>query len=69
MSLFDVHVGNQYNIKRHTSDCCSLDYNKLRAKGNYDSVFAEGGYDLRNNEYIVYKEDQCTVKYIVELKG
>jgi len=24
---------------------------------------------LRNDEIIVYKEDQCTIKYLIELKN
>ena len=36
-------------------------------RGSYDSLFAEGGIDLRNNEYIVYNQAQCTVKYLVEI--
>jgi poly [ADP-ribose] polymerase len=69
MSLYEVHVGNQLHIKRHESWCSSLDEKKLKAKGEYDSLFAEGGADLRNNEFIVYNESQTTIKYIVELKG
>jgi len=33
-----------------------------------NSVFAKGGADLKNNEYIIYKENQCTIKYLVEMK-
>ena len=42
---------------------------KLKAKGDYDSLFAKGGVDLKNNEYIVYNDNQCTIKYIIELKS
>lgn len=69
MALFNVHLGQQLHIKRHESWCSSLDYKKLRAKGQYDSLFAEGGIDLRNNEYIVYEEDQSTIEYIIQMKG
>ena len=41
---------------------------KLRQHGDYDSLFAEGGIDLKNNEYIVYNEAQCTPRYLVEFK-
>lgn len=69
MALFDVHIGNQLRIKRHENWCTQLTWENLQKRGNYDSVFAEGGYDLRNNEYMVYREQQSTIRYIVELKG
>ena len=65
LAIYDVHVGNQKHIHNHTRDCYTLDEAKLK-KENYDSVFAHGGADLRNNEYIVYNPDQCTIKYLVE---
>jgi len=30
-------------------------------------VFAKGGADLRNDEYIVYENNRCTIKYLIEL--
>lgn len=69
MALFDVHLGNPLHIKRHEHWCSSLDLVKLKARGSYDSVFAEGGYDLRNNEFIVYTEQQSTIKYLIQLRG
>ena len=41
----------------------------LKKRGDYNSLFAEGGADLRNNEYIVYNQNQCNVKYIVEVNA
>jgi len=69
MALFDVHLGNMLQTKRRESWMGSLDEAQLKARGNYDSLFAEGGADLINNEYIVYHENQSTVKYIIQLKG
>jgi poly [ADP-ribose] polymerase len=69
MALFNVHLGNQLHIKRHEGWCSGLDLNKLKARGNYDSLFAQGGYDLRNNEFIVYTEDQSTVEFLIQMKG
>jgi poly [ADP-ribose] polymerase len=66
MSLFDVHVGNQYIVEQSESN---LDAQKLKAKGNFHSTFAKAGRSLMNNEYIVYDEDQSTIKYLVQLKG
>jgi len=67
LALFDFHVGSQLHVKRHESWMYSLDYNNLRKRGEYDSLFAHGGADLRNNEFIVYKPDQTTIKYLVEI--
>lgn len=68
MSLYDVHLGEELKVKNWNSWMGQLTLDKLKAKGNYDSLFAEGGADLRNNEYIVYDQNQCTIKFIVELR-
>lgn len=67
IALMDVHVGNQYRVLRHSYECYKFTKAYLQQKGNYDSVFAERGADLRNNEYIVYDDAQCTIKYLVEI--
>ncbi len=69
LALYEVHTGNQLRIKKHEPWCGQLTEERLKDKGkHYDSVLAEGGADLINNEFIVYNEAQCTVKYIVEIK-
>ncbi|WP_051203327.1 WGR domain-containing protein [Hugenholtzia roseola] len=68
LALYQVHLGNPLTVRKHQAWCSDLNYKKLKAKGEeYDSLFAEGGADLINNEYIVYKEEQCTIKYLVEI--
>lgn len=64
LALYTVHVGEQKNIKKHDSTCYSLNWNRIQKEG-FDSVFAHGGADLRNNEYIVYQSQQNTIKYLV----
>ena len=66
LALFDVHLGKQKEILHHTSSCYSLS-KKVLDKEGYDSVFAKGGADLRNNEYIVYNPAQCTVSHLIEI--
>ena len=68
MTLYDVHLGNSLKIKHHESWCYDLTESKLKARGDYDSLFALGGADLRNNEYIVYNQSQCTARFFVELR-
>lgn len=67
LAMMDVHVGKQFSILHHSSECYSYSEQVLRKKGNYDSVFAKGGADLINNEYIVYSDKQSTIKYLVEV--
>lgn len=66
LALFRTNVGNQKHIKRHDSSCYSLSQSKIEKQG-YDSVYAHGGIDLRNDEFIIYKADKCTVEYLVEI--
>lgn len=66
LALFDVHTGNQKDIRKHDSSCYRLNQKQLDKEG-YDSVFAHGGVDLRNDELIVYSPEHCTIAYIVEI--
>lgn len=68
LALFEVHLGNQMVITNHQSEHKQLSEQKIKDKG-YDSVFAKGGYDLRNNEYIIYNPSQCTVSHLIEIKS
>lgn len=67
ISLFKVNTGNMYRVKNHAGWMTNLNNRKLKEIGPYDSIFAEGGADLRNNEYIIYNQEQTTIKYIVEI--
>lgn len=66
LSLYDVHVGNMFVVETSRG---SMNWKRLRDEGDYDSLYAKKGRSLYNNEYIVYKADQCTVKYLVEIKS
>lgn len=69
LSLYKVHVGEQLHIKHHQSWCYDLTEKNLKKRGaDYDSLWAEGGADLRNDEFIVYNQSQTTVEYIVEVE-
>ena len=69
LSLYDVHTGNQMKISKHQSWCYDLTESKLKArKANCDSLFAKGGVDLINNEYIIYNQSQCTIRYLIEVE-
>ena len=66
LALYTVRIGKQYHINKHTSECYTLNYNKIKDKG-FDSVFAHAGKDLRNDEFIIYNPAQCTIKYLIEI--
>lgn len=68
MALYDVHVGKQKHIYKHDRGCYTITHKKLQKENNYDSIFAHGGVDLCNDEFIVYKSNQSTIKYLVEFK-
>lgn len=69
LALYEVHLGKSLNVKKHDSWMYNLNYDNLSDKGNYQSLFAKGGVDLINNEYIIYTEPQCTIKYLVEVSA
>ena len=58
--LADFAMGKTYS----TQESCPRG-----APSGYDSVWAKAGKSLYNDELIVYDLAQCTLKYIVELKG
>lgn len=69
LALYEVHTGNRLRVKSHQPWCGQLNAENLKKRGRkYNSVFAQGGADLINNEYIVYHEHQCTVRYLVEVR-
>lgn len=63
LALYNVNVGKQYIVDSSDS---SLNYSKLQNKG-FDSTYAKAGRSLRNDEYIIYKSQQCTIQYLVEV--
>ena len=67
LALFDVHLGNEKHITHHNSSCYRLSKSVLDSEG-FDSVYAHGGADLRNDEFIVYDGKQCTIAYIIEMQ-
>ena len=69
MGLYDVHYGNPYIVSDFNSRYYEYNYNKLRQNGDYDCLHADSRKGmLRNDEIIVYREDQVNIKYLVELK-
>ena len=67
IALYDVYHGKQKHITNHDSSCYSLSQKVMDEEG-YDSVYAHGGADLRNDEFIIYNGNQCTIAYLIEIE-
>lgn len=67
LALYEIHTGNQKHIYKHDSSCYDLNYNSIQKDG-FDSVYAHGGIDLINDEFITYHSNQSTIKYLVVIK-
>lgn len=65
LGLFRVNLGSQKHIYKHDSSCYSLNKNNINP---HDSVYAHGGADLINSEYIVYDISQADIRYLIEIK-
>jgi len=69
MALFDVAYGTPYDVYNFDSKYYNLDYNKLQQfqpGANCLHAHADRGM-LRNDEIVVYKEEQMTIKYLIEI--
>ena len=70
MGLMDVAYGKPYDVYKHTYDLSSLTYDKLQnCCPGANCLHAHAGSMLYNDEIVVYKEEQCTIKYLVELQN
>lgn len=69
MALFDVAYGTPYDVYNFDSKYYNLDYNKLqqfKPGANCLHAHSDKGM-LRNDEIVVYKEDQMTIRYLIEI--
>ena len=70
MALMDVAYGKPYDVYSFDSKYYNFNYDALqRACPGANCLHAHEGSMLRNDEIIVYKEDQCTIHYLIELKN
>ena len=69
IALYNVHVGNQYHVKMQSNENYKFSLEYLKKKGDYDSVYAHATNNfLKNNEYVIYSSEQCTIFSLIELK-
>ena len=71
MGLYNVAYGNPYDAYSFEHRFSSLNFEKLRQMSPTAHCLHahEGSTMLRNDEIIVYKEEQTTINYLVELKN
>ena len=67
LALYSVYTGSQLAVDEHQRWCLHLTEEKLKARGDYDSLWAKAGKSLRNDEFVVYNEAQTTITYLVEV--
>lgn len=69
MALMEVAYGQPYDVYSFDSKYYQFNYERLRQVcPGANSLHAHEGAMLRSDEIIVYKEDQITIKYLVELR-
>lgn len=69
MSLYDVAYGKPYDAHSFDSKYYNFNYDTLQKYcPGANCLHAHAGSMLRNDEIIVYKEEQTTIKYLVELR-
>ena len=70
MALMDVAYGKPYDVHSFDSKYYNFNYDSLQqACPGANCLHAHEGSMLRNDEIIVYKEEQCTIHYLIELKN
>ena len=68
MALMDVAYGKSYDVYSHQSRYYDFNYERLQqACPGANCLHSYAGSMLYNDEIIVYKEAQSTIKYLVEL--
>ncbi len=70
LAVFEVNTGKEWNLlknQRHKNWMMKIDQAQVNQEG-YDTVFAKGGVDLLNDEYVIYDTSRCTIRYLIEIK-
>lgn len=69
MALMEVAYGKPYDVYSFDRKYYDFDYQKLQQTcPGANCLHAHEGSMLRNDEIIVYKEEQCTIRYLIELR-
>ena len=70
IGFYEVNLGKPYDIYDYDWKYQQLDYDMLqKLQPGAGHTFAHGGTGmLKNDEIIIYKTEQCTIKYLVEIR-
>lgn len=69
MALLEVAYGKPYDVHSFDSKYYGFNYEQLqKACPGANCLHAHAGSMLKNDEIIIYKEEQCNIKYLVEIK-
>ena len=69
LAIFEVATGKEWEVLKNETYkywMGNINEQKVKQQG-CNSVFAQGGADLRNDEYIIYNSNQCTIRYLIEI--
>lgn len=69
MGLYEVAYGIPYHVYSYDDAFSSFNYRELqKAKKGTNCLHAHKGEMLKNEEIVIYKEEQATIKYLVEFR-
>ena len=69
MGLMEVAYGKPYDVYSFDPKYYNFNYDRLQKEcPGANCLHAHAGSMLRNDEIVVYKEEQITIKYLVEIK-
>lgn len=70
MALFEIGYGTPHDVyKAGWGEFNGYDYDRLKKDNpSADCLHAHAGVSLRNDEIIIYREDQLTIRYLVRIK-
>lgn len=67
LAIYEVATGHEYDVKIWKSSMTDLnDSSFIREHKDCNSLHAHAGINLINDEYIVYNENACRIKYFLE---
>ena len=68
LAVYKVATGKPYDVNAYSGSLGGMDHEALqRACPGAHCLWAHAGSMLRADEVIVYREDQCTLRYLVEM--
>jgi poly [ADP-ribose] polymerase len=68
LGVYEVSLGNMVKKAWGDNECYRLNWERLRQWGDYHSLMGDASLGrLNNNEYVIYRENQCRIKYLVEV--